>query len=433
MSLNATLHRAFIQRHPGAAVRVVDNLEREELGSTVMAVADQDPALLLPLLDRLPPGRALEVFRLLTSETKERILLAAGPRLAVSLLGALSATEREATLDPLPGSLQRELERLLAFPDDSAGRLMDRAYDVARPWMTAAQLRARLRESDLKRVRSVYVVDDDRRLLGRLDMQDLALAGEHDLIEGLMQPVMGLLELATPRSEIVQLLEESRLDSLPVADLDQRLMGVVRYTSLFRAIEAEANVDLQTMVGASADERALSPASFVVRRRLPWLHINLLTAALAAAVVGLFENTIAQFTALAVLLPVVAGQAGNAGAQALAVTIRGLALREIGLVDWFRVLGKESVAGFFNGAVLALSCGVGVFVWSQSVGLALVIAIAMILSVLAAAVAGALVPIMLTRLGQDPATASSILLTTVTDVAGFMSFLGTATLLSALL
>lgn len=433
MSLTATLHEAFIRRHPGAALRVVDSLKGEELGGVVSAVADHDPVLLLPILDRLPPGRALEVFGLLNAQGQERILLAAGPRLAVSLLGAMSATERAAVLEPLPGSLRRELERLLAFPDDAAGRLMDRAYDVARPWMTAVELRARLRESDLKRVRSVYVVDDDRRLLGRLDMQDLALAGENDIVEGMMQPATGMLQLATPRPDIVLLLEDTRLDALPVVDLDQRLMGVVRYTSLFRAIEAEANVDLQTMVGVSADERGLSPAGFVVRRRLPWLHINLLTAALAAAVVGLFEGTIAQFTALAVLLPVVAGQAGNAGAQALAVTIRGLALREIGLVDWFRVLGKESVAGAVNGAVLALSCGVGVWVWSQSVGLALVIGIAMILSVIAAAVAGALVPILLTRLGQDPATASSILLTTVTDVAGFMSFLGTATLLSGML
>ena len=433
MSLSTALHQAFIRRHPGAALRVVDSLKGEELDRSVAAVADHDPALLLPILDRLPPGRALEVFRLLAADAKERILLAAGPRLAVSLLGALGATERQAVLDPLPGSLQRELERLLAFPDDSAGRLMDRAYDVARPWMTAEELRTRLRESDLKRVRSVYVVDDDRRLLGRLDMQDLALAGEQDLIEGLMQPPAGMLELATPRADIVLLLEDTRLDSLPVVDVDQRLMGVVRYTSLFRAIEAEANVDLQTMVGVSADERALSPTGFVIRRRLPWLHVNLLTAFLAASVVGLFEHTIAQFTALAVLMPVVAGMSGNAGAQALAVTIRGLALREIGIGDWRRLLFKEQRAAFVNGFALAASCGVGVLLWSQSPGLALVIGIAMVLGLMAAATAGALVPILLTRFGQDPATASSILLTTVTDVFGFFAFLGTATLLSALL
>jgi len=187
------------------------------------------------------------------------------------------------------------------------------------------------------------------------------------------------------------------------------------------------------MVGASADERALSTAMFSVRRRLPWLHINLLTAFLAAAVVGAFENLIAQFTALAILLPVVAGQSGNAGSQALAVTMRGLALREIGLREWRRVLSKEIRVGLVDGAALAVTCGLAVFVWSRSLGLALVIAVAMVLSMVAAGISGALVPILLTRLGQDPATASSIILTTVTDVSGFISFLGTATLLSFML
>jgi magnesium transporter len=150
-------------------------------------------------------------------------------------------------------------------------------------------------------------------------------------------------------------------------------------------------------------------------------------------VVALFEDLIAQFTALAVLLPVVAGQSGNAGSQALAVTIRGLALREIGTREWRRVLSKETRVGMVDGLALAVTCGAGVYVWSQSIGLALVIAVAMVLSMVAAGISGALVPMILTRLGQDPATASSIILTTVTDVAGFFSFLGTATALSFML
>ena len=186
------------------------------------------------------------------------------------------------------------------------------------------------------------------------------------------------------------------------------------------------------MVG-SADERALSSAPYAVKKRLPWLHINLLTAFLAASVVGLFEDIIAQFTALAILLPVVAGQSGNAGAQALAVTMRGLALREVGLRDWKKLLNKEMTVGLVDGVALAVTCGAGVYLWSGSLGLTAVIAVAMILSMLAAGVAGAIVPIVLTRAGQDPATASSIILTTVTDVAGFLSFLGTATLLSFML
>ncbi len=433
MTLTATLRQAYIRRHPAEAARTMSGLGAEPLAETVSELAAQDPMLLLPIIDRLPPARALEIFRLLPPSARERVLVAASPRVAVTLLGQLGSDQRGELLEPLPESIKRELARLLAFPDESAGRLMDRAYDVARPWMTVAEVRAHLRESDLKRVRAIYVADDDGRLVGRLDMQDLALAKESEWVETLMQPAVGAITLTAPRTEIVALLEETRLDSLPVVDLDQRLMGVVRYTTLFRAIEAEANVDIQTMVGVSADERALSPTGFVIRRRLPWLHINLLTAFLAASVVGLFEHTIAQFTALAVLMPVVAGMSGNAGAQALAVTIRGLALREIGVGDWRRLLFKEQRTALVNGMALALSCGAGVLIWSQSPGLALVIAIAMVLGLMAAATAGALVPILLTRFGQDPATASAILLTTVTDVFGFFAFLGTATLLSALL
>jgi len=170
-----------------------------------------------------------------------------------------------------------------------------------------------------------------------------------------------------------------------------------------------------------------------VIKRLPWLQINLLTAFLAAAVVGLFESTIAKFTALAVLLPVVAGQSGNAGAQALAVTMRGLFLREISLRHWPKVVFKEAAVGLANGIAVALTTALGVYFWSRSTGLVVVISSAMVISMVIAGIAGALVPIMLRRFGQDPAQSSSIVLTTVTDVAGFFSFLGIATLLAGLL
>jgi magnesium transporter len=277
------------------------------------------------------------------------------------------------------------------------------------------------------------VTGDDNRLAGKVDMQALALADRDQHLEDILVAAVGVVPATAGREEIVDTLENFQTDSIPVVDVEGRLLGVVRYQRLFETIESVASADLQKMVGGSPDERALSTAFYAVRKRLPWLHINLLTAFLAAAVVGLFESLIAQFTALAVLLPVVAGQSGNAGSQALAVTIRGLALREIGTREWYRVLAKEIRVGVVDGLALALTCGLGVFVWSQSLGLAVVIGVAMILSMVAAGISGALVPMVLTRLGQDPATASSIILTTVTDVAGFFSFLGTATLLSFML
>jgi magnesium transporter len=190
---------------------------------------------------------------------------------------------------------------------------------------------------------------------------------------------------------------------------------------------------MQTMVGVIKDERALSPTIFATRKRMPWLQINLVTAFIAAAVVGLFENTIAQFTALAVLLPVVAGQSGNTGAQSMAVTMRGLVLKEIYPRMWGRIIFKEFNVGLMNGIAIALTTGAGVYLWSHSSGLTLVIMLSMILSMIIASVSGAMIPMMLTVTGHDPAQSSSIFLTTVTDVAGFFSFLGIATLLMHML
>ncbi len=178
----------------------------------------------------------------------------------------------------------------------------------------------------------------------------------------------------------------------------------------------------------SAEERALSSPWFSVRKRLPWLQVNLVTAFMAASVVGLFEGTIAQVTALAVLLPVVAGQSGNTGAQALAVTIRGLTLREIRVDQWFKVARKEFIAGFLNGVAVAFTTGIGVLIWSKSWGLTGVICLSMVISMAVAGLSGAAIPVLLKALKQDPAQSSSIVLTTVTDIVGFFSFLGFATL-----
>jgi magnesium transporter len=244
--------------------------------------------------------------------------------------------------------------------------------------------------------------------------------------------VTGVIAMAT-RADLIERASGGRLTSLPVVDIEGRLLGAIRAATLVSVAQEEAGADMQAMVGASRDERALSNVWFAVRKRLPWLHINLATAFLAAAVVGLFEDTIARFTALAVLLPVVAGQSGNTGAQALAVTMRGLVLREIRVRHWFRVASKELIVGAVNGVAVAFVTALGVLAWSRSFGLAAVIGAAMVCSMVVAGVAGASVPMVLILLRQDPAAASSIVLTTVTDVMGFFTFLGFATLASGIL
>jgi magnesium transporter len=428
--LALSLKNVYLAEHPKAAASTLEGMSDAQIRA---ALKNVDAKTLTATLELMATGRVLSVFRNLDDQQRTGLLAIASPRLALLLLGSLDESDREATLVALPTGAREDLMRLMQFDENSAGHLMDRPLDSITVDMTVAQALDVLRHSDFKQLRSFYVVDDNHRLVGRVDMQTIALAASEEKLRDFLIAPEGVVPLSAAREEIVEQLERYRVDSIPVVDVEGRLMGVVRYQRLFETIETVATADMQKMVGVSADERALSTAMYSVRRRLPWLHINLLTAFLAASVVGLFESLIAQFTALAVLLPVVAGQSGNAGSQALAVTIRGLALREVGTREWRRVLSKEFRVGLVDGLALALTCGLGVFLWSQSTGLAIVIGVAMVLSMVAAGISGALVPMVLTRLGQDPATASSILLTTVTDVAGFFSFLGTATLLSFML
>jgi magnesium transporter len=310
---------------------------------------------------------------------------------------------------------------------------MDPGVTAFRSETTVREVIQRLKDLRKGRVQDVFLVDAEGRLVGSVPLQDVVLAQPEDRLADLARIPTPSAQATSTREAVIEDLEEHRVSSMPVVDFDGRLLGVLRQDQLIRAARHGASAGLVTMVGAGQEERALSSPFFAVRKRLPWLQVNLLTAFLAASVVGVFEGTIARFTALAVLLPVVAGQSGNTGAQALAVTMRGLALREIRLRHWLRVGGKELLAGAINGVAVALTTSAGVYAWSRSEGLALVIGISMVLSMTAAGLAGALVPMALTALRQDPAQSSSIILTTVTDVAGFLSFIGIATLLSGML
>jgi len=300
--------------------------------------------------------------------------------------------------------------------------------------LTVKQVLNRLRRLPARDTAVLVVTDDGNKLIGLVDLVDVVRADSDTRLETLITVTAPVrVSALTSREEIIDLFSRYRLRLLPVVDLDECLIGVIHQSTVIQAAQEEAATDMQAMVGVSRDERALSPPLVAMRKRLPWLNINLLTAFLAAAVVGLFEDTIARFTALAVLLPVVAGQSGNTGAQALAVIMRGLALREIRVRNWQRVLLKEVLAGALNGIAIAVVTGLGVFVWSRSTGLALIISAAMIISMALAGLAGAAIPLILTRAGQDPAQSASIILTTVTDVVGFLSFLGLATLFSGML
>jgi len=424
------LDQRFLLDHPWDAAQQVESLDPATVAEEL---ADQSVRTLLPLFRRLAPASAGRVLEKLPAKTARSLLEELLPTEAVAILGMLDADAMESLVAGLDPDIRRELEELMSYPEDSAGRIMDTRVDAFRSSISARQALDVLRRSRSRTARSLFLIDDENRLVARAAIQDVAVADPEATLSSLATSVPAFVQPLTPRDDVVEAVERHRLADLPVTDLDGRLVGVIYHSSLIQAMQEDLSADIQMMSGASPDERALSPPMFAVRKRLPWLQINLLTAFLAAAVVGLFESTIARYTALAVLLPVVAGQSGNSGAQALAVTMRGLVLREITPRQWFAVTIKEAGVGLINGVAIAVTCGIGVYFWSRSTGLVLVIMISMVLAMIVAGLAGAVVPIVLKRAGLDPAQSSSIILTTVTDVAGFFSFLGIATLLSGML
>jgi magnesium transporter len=424
------LNERYLADFPLEAARELETLPAAEIAHTLNL---HTPRAALRAWQRMTPDVAAAVLRDVPPALAKHLLTEAPASLSASVLHQLDEEERSQRLATLDSAVARELRELLSYPENSAGRLMDPVIAPVRSVLSVGETLERLRTLKRRGLRELFVVDGEGKLEGRVEIQDLATCAPSAALAGIVKPLVAVARDLDPREDVVDILQQQPITELPVVDSQGRFLGVIRQAALVSALEQETSVDIQTMVGASRDEKALSGPLFAVRKRLGWLQLNLLTAFLAAGVVGMFESTIAKFTALAVLLPVVAGQSGNAGAQALAVTMRGLVLREVSLRQWPRLVWKEAGVGFVNGLAIAVTTALGVWFWSRSLGLVAVIASAMVISMIIAGIAGAVVPVLLQRFGQDPATASSILLTTVTDVAGFFSFLGIATAFSGML
>ncbi len=431
--MSATLDRVsreLLTRHPELAAGVLDGLEPD---AAVRLFRDLEAAPAAGVVEHMSPDAAAQVLDA-ADDAEARRLLGATDFVRVARVGAqLSPERRERLFSLLSPDERGRVENALEYPEGSAGQLMDPKVTTLRGESTVAQAIERLRRAPARGLVELLIVDAQGRLTGTLPIAELLAADGSRRLEELAHPGSPQVGPLSTRDEVVELFRQRALYVLTVVDLEHRVIGVLRQDALLEAAEHAATDDLQQMVGADKDERALTTPAITVKSRLPWLLINLGTGFLAATVVGLFDATIARFTALAVLMPVVAGQAGNTGAQSLAVVSRGLALREIRLGHARRVLVKEGLAAAANGASIALVTALGTYVWSRNPGLTLVIAASMIGSMVIAALAGAAVPMVLTALKRDPATASSIILTTVTDVAGFSSFLGLATALSSLI
>ena len=424
------LHEAFFSNYHAEAAQILENFQVPDILRLIQSTTGKNAANLLACMS---PPVATEVIMSMSTDLLARTLPEMSPAIAASLLQRLDKELWMAILNRIASRNANEIRSFMEYPLDSVGSLMDPNVFTLPEDLTVEAAMAQVRLHGPKDIHDVYIVDREHVLVGRLSVRDLLLIEPDERLQSVMHRDLSAIHPLESREQIVELFSERLLFTIPVVDLDGNLLGVIRNQDIIKASQEDATADILTMVGANKDERPLSSVSFSVRKRLPWLQLNLLTAFLAAFVVGVFESTIAQFTALAVLLPVVAGQSGNTGAQSLAVVIRGLALRDIRPSEWLRVSGKEVYVSFLNGLAVAATACVAVALWSHSFGLTLVIGVSMIVSMVIAGLSGAVIPMTLKALKQDPAQSSSIVLTTVTDVVGFFSFLGLATLFSGLL
>jgi magnesium transporter len=263
--------------------------------------------------------------------------------------------------------------------------------------------------------------------LGKLSLEILLTKSPDLIVSDVMDPTAVFVNVLTPLSEVSAMFQLRDLIYLPVVDAEHRLVGRINLDDAIGLIRTEAEQPMMHMAGLEVDEDLLAPVSTSVRRRLFWLGINLCTAFLAAWVIGLFEATLDKIVALAVLMPIVASMGGIAGSQTLTLAIRGLALGQITDANTRWLAVKEVSISIINGMVWAVVVGITSWIWFEHIGIALILGAAMIINLLAAAISGLAIPLILNRLGMDPALSGSVVLTTITDVIGFMSFLGMAT------
>jgi len=382
------------------------------------ALTEVDDTVREEILEELPLRTVAEGVRELDSDD------------AVFILEDLPKEDQAEILEQLPPVERTALKRSLDYPENSAGRRMQDEFIALGPDWTVGRTIDYLRETpDLPdRFWELYVVDADRRLTGAVALDRLLRTKRPVAIQDLFEEDLRPVAATDDQEEVARLFERYDLVSTPVVDEDGRLVGVITFDDIVDVIEEEAEEDIKALGGVRGEEELSDSVWTIVQSRFPWLLVNLMCALLSAWVISRFEGSIAKMVALAVLMPIVASMGGNAGTQTMTVTVRALATRELSSVNAWRIIRREILVGLLNGLAFAAILGLVAVLWFNVTDLGLVIALAMVTVLAAAALGGILIPLALTRLGVDPAVSSGPFVTTVTDVIGFLAFLGIATL-----
>jgi magnesium transporter len=382
------------------------------------ALTEVDDTVREGILEELPSTTVAEGVRDLDSDD------------AAYILEDLPREEQVEVLRKLPAAERIPLEKILLYPEDSAGRRMQTEFIAAPPAWTVGDAIDHLRETEElpDRFFELYVVDGNGKLLGAVALDKLLRTKRPVPLSELMDPDRRRVWATEDRAEVARMFERYNLVAAPVVDDDERLVGVLTFDDIVDVIEEEADEDIKALGGVTASEELSDSVWTTAKSRFSWLLVNLATAFLASSVLGLFEGQLEKMVALAVLAPIVASQGGNATTQTMTIAVRALATQELTDANAWRVIIRELLVGVLNGLAFAVITGVAAVAWFQIPGLGIVIGLAMICNLVAAALGGILIPLGLHRMRVDPAVASSPFVTTVTDVVGFFAFLTIATL-----
>ncbi len=421
------------------ALAALTALHPADLADLVLELDDEGQR---ELLDRLPTDISAQLFAYAQDDDELRelirgvgfadlaaVLEEAEDDVAADVIQQLEPSEQQETLAALDRG--DEVAELLQYNEETAGGLMTRGF-VALPEETTVQeaiAYLRVVQPAAERAYYVYVLDDEERLTGVVSIRDLIVSAPGTRLDEITQRDFHAVTTGTDQEAAARILQRYNLMALPVVDHEGHLQGVMSADDLIDVLEEEATEDMYRMVGLTEDgEKVFSPVGQSVRRRLPWMLVNVITALVASLTVSLFDATLARATVLAAFMPMVAGQGGNAGTQTATIAVRSMALGDLHVSDLFRAVRKESLVGIANGAAIGVVGGLVSFAWERNTALSLVLGAALFLNIVAATLGGVLIPLGLKSIKVDPALAANIFVTTITDVMGFLFFLGLASL-----
>jgi magnesium transporter len=424
----ANLVNLLQKQHPADLAAVFGELPERDRKAAFTVVVERSPKLAMEAASELGPEAAAQLLADRPAEEIAKLIQEIPSDDAAALVDYLPEDLSSAVLELMRPKESGQVENLLEYAEKTAGRIMNPNVFALSEDLTVGEGITELQSSrDVEMVFYLYIVDVRRHLVGVTSLRRLLLVSPETPLKRIMTPDVISVRVDTDQEEAARLVASYNLLAIPVVDEENKLVGVITVDDVIDVIKDEATEDIYRLAGVTADERVFTPPGESLTKRLPWLAVNMVTAFLAASVVSLFEHTISQVVALAVFMPIVAGMGGNAGMQTLTVIVRGIALGELTWGNTRKALFKEALVGLGNGLVLGSLGAVAVFVMKGNPVLGGVLGLAMVINMFIAATAGTLIPLGLRALKVDPALASSVFITTFTDIAGFASFLGLAT------